>query len=83
MVPAPLFNTTLLAGPWVLVGPAAVMLRGSPSASLALRTIFETVRTRLPFAVTLAVVFVPVGGVLTTTLVAPAADVQPLTVAVT
>jgi hypothetical protein len=32
---------------------------------------------------TLALLFVVVGGVLTVTLVAPAADVQPLTVAVT
>jgi hypothetical protein len=37
----------------------------------------------LVFSVTPAVLFVAVGGVLTVTLVAPAMDVQPLTVAVT
>src|ERR1035441_4385016 len=84
MVPAPPFRTTLLAGPLALVGPAAVTLRVSPaSASLAVASNLVTERTRLVFAVPPAVLSECVGGVFTITLVVPAADVQPLTVAVT
>src|ERR1035437_6582745 len=67
MVPAPLFRTTLLAGPLALVGPAAVTLRVSPvSASLAVTSNLATERTRLAFSMTPAVMLELVGGVFTT-----------------
>src|ERR1035437_3460078 len=67
MVPAPVSRTTLLGGPLVLVGPAAVTLRVSPaSASLAVTSNLVAERTRLVFAVTPAVLSECVGGVFTT-----------------